>query len=162
MFAIVIAIAAIVAVIFAAIAFTMASPEMCLDTLVWYFHPNNSLDPAGRVHMFHLHPSNVVEELLVRCFHRIRTIVFGAMFDAHGSSSATELLSLYDESESVFQEVGNVEEISDEQEDFIAHYQQLGQVLDQLTGIVTCVSFVPNGNEEDRESEWRVVKRNKK
>jgi len=192
MFAIAIAaVAAIAAVIFAAIAFTMASPEMCLDTLVWYFHPNNSLDPAGRVHMFHLHPSNVVEELLAWCFHRIRTIVSGAMFGAHGSSSATELLSLYDES--VFQEfqlgsflttpsvshetlstsaivarfvkkykgqrlkvhwpgtknlrrrknkhtfatirvvvgifrVGNAEEVSDEQEDFIAHYQQLGQV----------------------------------
>ena len=218
------AIAAIAAVIFAAIAFTMASPEMCLDTLVWYFHPNNSLDPAGRVHMIHLHPSNVVEELLAWCFHRIRTIVSGAMFGAHGSSSATELLSLYDES--VFQEfqlgsflttpsvshetlstsailarfmkkyngrrlkvhwpstknlrrrknkhtfatirvvvdifrVGNAEEVSDEQEDFIAHYQQLGQVLDQLTGIVTGVLFVPNGNEEDRESEWRVVRRNK-
>ena len=174
--------------------------------------------------MIHLHPSNVVEELLAWCFHRIRTIVSGAMFGAHGSSSATELLSLYDES--VFQEfqlgsflttpsvshetlstsailarfmkkyngrrlkvhwpstknlrrrknkhtfatirvvvdifrVGNAEEVSDEQEDFIAHYQQLGQVLDQLTGIVTGVLFVPNGNEEDRESEWRVVRRNK-
>eukprot|EP00985_Skeletonema_marinoi_P033736 scaffold42037_cov329-Skeletonema_marinoi.AAC.1 len=132
--------------------------------------------------MFHLHPSNVVEELLAWCFHRISTIVSGAMFGAHGSSSSTELLSLSDEI--VFQEfqlgsflttpsvshetlsailakdmrqgrrlnvhwqgnkklcvntfatvrvvvdifrVGNAEEVSDEQEDFIAHYQQLGQ-----------------------------------
>ena len=43
----------------AAVAFTMVLlSEMSSDSLVWYFLPNNSLNPAGRVHMFHLHPSN--------------------------------------------------------------------------------------------------------
>eukprot|EP00985_Skeletonema_marinoi_P015318 scaffold7888_cov182-Skeletonema_marinoi.AAC.1 len=139
------------------------------------------------------------------------------MFGAHGSSSATELLSLSDES--VFQEfqlgsflttpsvshetlsailakdmrqgrrlnvhwqgnkklyvntfatvrvvvdifrVGNAEEVSDEQEDFIAHYQQLSRCLDHLPGIVAGVLFVPNGNEEDRKSACRAVRRSEK
>ena len=43
----------------AAVAFTMVLlSEMSSDSLVWYFLPNNSLNPAGRFHMFHLHPSN--------------------------------------------------------------------------------------------------------
>eukprot|EP00985_Skeletonema_marinoi_P015669 scaffold8148_cov184-Skeletonema_marinoi.AAC.1 len=187
----------------------MASSVMCLDILAWDFLPNNSLDPAGRVHMFHLHPSNVLSEILAWCCH---PVVSGAMFGANG-----ELLSKHDES--VFQgfrlgsflttpsvshetlsailakdmrqgrrlnvhwqgnkklyvntfatvrvvvdifRVGNAEEVTDEQEDFIAHYQQLGQVLDHLPGIVTGVLFVPNGNEEDRKSAWRAVRRSEK
>ena len=44
------------AVAFAAVAFAMASPEQCLNLLVWVFHPNNttsySLDHA--VHMINV------------------------------------------------------------------------------------------------------------
>ncbi len=46
------------AIFFAAVAITMVLPEMSSDTLVWYFIPNNSLNPAGRVQLFNLHPNN--------------------------------------------------------------------------------------------------------
>jgi hypothetical protein len=46
------------AIFFAAVAITMVLPEMSSDTLVWYFLPNNSLNPAGRVQLFYFHPSN--------------------------------------------------------------------------------------------------------
>ena len=46
------------AIFFAAVAITMVLPEMSSDTLVWYFIPNNSLNPAGRVQLFYLNPSN--------------------------------------------------------------------------------------------------------
>jgi hypothetical protein len=46
------------AIFFAAVAITMVLPEMSSDTLVWYFIPNNSLNPAGRVQLFYLHPNN--------------------------------------------------------------------------------------------------------
>ena len=60
-------------VIFAAIAITMVSPETCLDVLVWYFLPDNSLDPAGRIHMFYLHPSNV--DIVTMMFATLPTLV---------------------------------------------------------------------------------------
>ena len=63
----------VAAVIFAAIAFAMVSPESCLDVLVWYFLPDNSLDPAGRIHMFHLHPSNV--DIVTMMFATLPTLV---------------------------------------------------------------------------------------
>ena len=46
------------AIFFAAVAITMVLPEMSSDTLVWYFLPNNSLNPAGRVQLFYFNPSN--------------------------------------------------------------------------------------------------------
>eukprot|EP00985_Skeletonema_marinoi_P024132 scaffold16580_cov147-Skeletonema_marinoi.AAC.1 len=63
----------VAAIIFAAVAFAMVSPESCLDVLVWYFLPDNSLDPAGRIHMFHLHPSNA--DIVTMMFATLPTLV---------------------------------------------------------------------------------------
>eukprot|EP00984_Skeletonema_dohrnii_P018004 scaffold8317_cov67-Skeletonema_dohrnii-CCMP3373.AAC.1 len=138
----------------------MASSVMCLDILAWDFLPNNSLDPAGRVHMFHLHPSTVVEELLVWCCH---PVVSGAMFGANG-----ELLSKHDES--VFKEfqLGSflaTPSVSHETlSAFLARDMKKGRRLKVHwpRGILTGVLFVPHGNEEDRKSAWIAVRRSEK
>eukprot|EP00984_Skeletonema_dohrnii_P008545 scaffold3155_cov97-Skeletonema_dohrnii-CCMP3373.AAC.14 len=138
----------------------MASSVMCLDILVWDFLPNNSLDPAGRVHMFHLHPSNVLSEILAWCCH---PVVSGAMFGANG-----EVLSKHDESVFKGFQLGSfltTPSVSHETlSAILARDMKKGRrlMVHWPRGIVTGVLFVPHGNEEDRKSAWRAVRRSEK
>eukprot|EP00984_Skeletonema_dohrnii_P025136 scaffold14255_cov141-Skeletonema_dohrnii-CCMP3373.AAC.1 len=115
---------------------------------------------ASSAASLNFHPSNVLSEILAWCCH---PVVSGAMFGANG-----ELLSLSDESVFKGFQLGSfltTPSVSHETlSAILARNMKKGRRLKVHwpRGIVTGVLFVPHGNEEDRKSAWRAVRRSEK